>query len=440
MKRIIEQYFLTWKNQSQHLPLLVRGARQVGKSYTIEKFAETNFANYVTVNFEFMPEFSQCFDTLDPEKIINKISIMTGQSIIPGQSLLFLDEIQECPKAIQALRYFKEKMSRLHVIGAGSLLEFALKEENFKMPVGRVQFIHLRPLCFLEFLQATGNHKLVEFLPTVNFQTSIPIVIHQQLLKLVREYMILGGMSAVVQDYLNNKSFLLAQNLQTVLLSTYRKDFGKYAPKAKHKYLQRLFTKAPALVGQQFKYAKIASDMRSRDIKEALANLCDAGLIVQVYATAASGLPLNAQINEKKFKIIFLDTGLVKRATNLNEELLLKEDLLLINQGAIAEQFVGQELLAYNSPFAEDELFYWAREEKGSQAEVDFVANFDTRIIPIEVKSGTTGRLKSMRMFMQNKKAELGVKISQIPLDFENNILSLPLYMISEMRRLISEI
>lgn len=439
MYRIIEQYLLSWKKQAQHLPLLMRGARQVGKTFVVEKFGKANFDNLVTVNFEYSPEYISLFDTLDPKKIINAIGVMAGQNIIPGKTLLFLDEIQECPAAIMALRYFKENMPALHVIGAGSLLEFALHDSNFQMPVGRVQFIYLKPLSFQEFLIAIGKQSFNEFLSSTTVKTTIPDALHQQLLKLVREYMILGGMPAVIQDYLQNGNFVTAQDLQTVLLSTYRKDFGKYSSQVNYKYLQRLFEKAPAMIGQQFKYIKIADDMRSRDLKDALEKLCYAGLISQIYATSASGLPLNAGINEKKFKLLFLDTGLVKRATNLSAKTLLQENLLLINQGAIAEQFVGQELLAYSYPLNEAELFYWTRDKVGSQAEIDFVINLDTHIYPVEVKSGTTGRLKSMRIFMQEKGSKLGIRISQLPLSYYEGVLSLPIYMISELPRLMAQ-
>lgn len=440
MQRSIEQYLLNWKNQAARLPLLIRGARQVGKSFVVKKFAEINFENSVTVNFEYSPEYISLFDTLNPEKIVNAIGVLAGQQIIPGKSLLFLDEIQECPMAVKALRYFKENMPNLHVIGTGSLLEFILNDKDFSMPVGRVQFLYLKPLSFREFLTALGKDTLNEFLSSVTLQTEIPEAIHQQLLKLVREYMILGGMPAVVQDYLENKNFILAQNLQTVLLSTYRNDFGKYASQTDFKYLQKVFEKTPGLIGQQIKYARIADDMRSRDLKDALEKLCHAGLISQVYATSAAGLPLNAGVNEKKFKLLFVDIGLVKRATNLPPDILLKEDLLLINQGAFTEQFVGQELLAYDSSLTAAELFYWSRDKKGSEAEVDFVINIDTQIFPIEVKSGTTGRLKSMRLFMEEKKCNLGVRVAQLPLSFHDGVLSLPFYLIAELPRLIRAI
>lgn len=437
MYRAIEQYLLDWKEQTDHMPLIIRGARQVGKSYTVEKFGKEHFSNVVIVNFEFNPEFSECFSSLDPEKITNAISTLAGKDIIPQKTLFFLDEIQECPQAITALRYFKEKMPQLHVIGAGSLLEFTLNDETLRMPVGRVQYLYLKPLSFQEFLTVTDNEKLQQYLTDIDLTTEIPTAFHQKLLSLLHEYTILGGMPAVIQEYLNNKNFSNCQNIQAAILNTYRNDFGKYASKTNHKYLQKLFTKAPGLVGQQFKYTKIDPDMRSRDLKTALENLCYAGLINIVYATAASGLPLNSLVNEKKFKLLFLDTGLVKRVTNLDADILLKANLLLINRGSLAEQFVGQELLAYSSPFMEAELYYWSREKASSRAEVDFVTNINTKIIPIEVKSGTTGRLKSLQIFMQEKNSDLGVRISQSPLALEKNILSVPLYMISEIKRLV---
>jgi len=223
------------------------------------------------------------------------------------------------------------------------------------------------------------------------------------------------------------------------LLNTYRNDFGKYATHAEHKHLQRLFEKAPGLIAQHFKYTKVDPDLRSRDIKNALALLQQAGLIYPIYTTAASGLPLESVVNEKKFKILFLDVGLAMRASRLDIELLLQEDLLLLNRGAVAEQLVGQELLAYSSPYDDAALYFWCREKKSSQAEVDFVINMHTQIIPIEVKAGTTGRLKSLNMFMDEKQVSLGIHVSQQPLSLTKNILSLPLYLIGELPRFVRD-
>ena len=440
MQRDILKELFQWSQQQAPLPLILRGARQVGKTYLIEDFGQKHFKHLVSLNFEYQPEFKACFKTLNPTDIAHTISLLTKKPIIPGETLLFLDEIQECPEAIKALRYFKELMPALHIVGAGSLLEFTLNDENFRMPVGRVLFMHLKPLSFREYLTATDNHELREYLTTVTIENGIPEPIHQKLLKLMREYMVLGGMPAVIKEYINSKNLNQCQIIQSALLNTYRGDFGKYASKVDYKYLQQLFTKIPGLIAQHFKYSKIDPDTRARDLKSALQKLCDAGLIQQIFATSASGLPLNALIDEKRFKVLFLDIGLVNRTSNLDADILLEENLLLINRGMLAEQLVGQELLAYSNYYEPGQLFFWHREQKSSIAEIDFVTNVGSKIIPIEVKSGNTGRLKSLHIFMQEKNIPLGVQISQQPLGLSRSILNLPLYLINELSRLVQTI
>jgi hypothetical protein len=439
MRRALEKDLLEWKSRSTRLPLLLRGARQVGKTYLVEQFAREHFPQAVTINFELQPELASCFDSLEPAEILNSLTLLHRQKITPGDTLLFLDEIQECPNAIRALRYFKEKLPELHVIAAGSLLEFTLNDPGFRMPVGRVESLYLYPLSFKEFLLAMGYQDLHDYLEQVAFKTIIPDAVHQHLLKLVREYMVLGGMPAVLQAYLTSQNMHDCQLLQAALLNTYRNDFGKYAGRTNHKYLQRLFEKAPGLVAEHFKYAKVDPDMRSRDIKTAFEALRYAGLIYPVYATTAAGLPLISLVNEKKFKLLFLDIGLLNKTRGAAAELLLDKENILMHQGALAEQFVGQELIAYASAYEEANLYFWHREKRSSQAEVDYITTYGASIVPIEVKAGTTGRLKSLNLFMQERNIVRGVRISQSPLQLEKNILSLPLYMMGELKRLVTE-
>lgn len=439
MKRQLKQQLIEWRNSPLRAPLLLRGARQVGKSWLVESFGREHFANLVIVNFEQRPEFRLAFESLIPEKIISTIELLSGTSIISGKTLLFLDEIQECPKAIMALRYFKEQMPLLHVVGAGSLLEFALNDKDFSMPVGRVQFLHLRPLSFYEYLEACGRGSLCIHLQQVTISSPSPTAVHEELLKLLREYVAIGGMPAVVSAYLQTKSFYQCQDVQSDILSTYRRDFGKYAKVTAHKNLALVFEKAPGLIGQWFKYSKITQDTPSRDLKIALQYLSYAGLVSQVHHTSAGGLPLFSSRSETKFKLLFLDVGLVKRAALLDITLLLKEDILLINQGALTEQFVGQELLAHSDSKTEAQLYFWAREARGSSAEVDYVIPVGSLIIPIEVKSGTSGRLKSLKLFMEEKQSSLGIHLSANPLGKHNNILLIPLYMVAEIPRLVNQ-
>jgi predicted AAA+ superfamily ATPase len=437
MKRDIEAELLAWKLQDHPMPLLLRGARQVGKTYVVEKFGKEHFSHLVTINFELQPELIRCFETLDPTTILNNIYLLTQNKIEPGHSLLFLDEIQDCPNAIRALRYFREKMPTQHIIGAGSLLEFTLNDSEFRLPVGRIRSMYLKPLSFNEFLSGSGNHALREYLCGVTLQTPITDVAHTQLLKLVKNYMILGGMPAVLQEYFSTHDLKECQILQTGLLSNYRQDFGKYANKADHRYLQRLYEKIPSLIGNVFKYSHVDPEMKSRDIKSALHLLEQAGLIYPVYSTSGSGIPLNSLINEKKFKVLFLDIGLIARANQLEAELMMANDVILVNRGMMAEQFIGQELLAHQSCYEQASLFYWSREQRSSNAEVDYVIAIGSKIFPIEVKAGSTGHLRSLKLFMQEKQATIGVRFSQLPLSLHDNILSLPLYMLSELHRLL---
>ncbi|MBI5873419.1 MAG: ATP-binding protein [Candidatus Omnitrophica bacterium] len=440
MKRDLERDLFSWKERKDRLPLLLRGARQVGKSYIVEEFGKKAFKNVVIVNFEFRPELKQCFATLDPIEIINKLQLLMGENIEAEKTLLFLDEIQECPNAIMALRYFKEKHERLAVIGAGSLVEFVLNNSSFRMPVGRVQFIYLEPLSFGEFLTASGNEQLRHYLGQLRLNSAFDGALHKKLMDLLRIYLIVGGMPAVVKEYLENRNFLNCQRIQNSLLQAYRNDFGKYAKSSEHKYLQKVLDESPRLVGDRIKYSNIDADTKSRDIKQALNLLKLTGIICPVYATSASGLPLEAQVNEMKFKLNFLDVGLMQNACGLQAELVLTSDFIQINAGAVAEQFIGQELRAYSDSYIKRGLFFWARDKKNSSAEVDYVVAVDSLMLPVEVKAGKTGTLRSLKLFIEEKKSLFGVRFSQDKLSLHDKVLTVPLYMAEQMKRLVREI
>lgn len=369
--------------------------------------------------------------------ICTQLEVAFKTRIVPGKTLLFFDEIQNCPKAITALRYFKEKLPTLHVIAAGSLLEFVLHEEQFSFPVGRVQFLYLKPLSFYEYLVSQKHDLLVEVLDTATLQQPIEPFIHDELLGLIREYFLIGGMPSVVRCFLETRSFIECQTVLSGLLATYHSDFPKYATKAQHRHLQIFFDKAPGLVSQHFKYTLISPDHRSQDLKVALEQLGWAGLMHKVLATSASGLPLQTHAKENKFKLVFLDCGLVNCANKLDIQTAWDTDLLQINAGAQAEQFVGQELMAYADPYMSTQLYYWERDKKGTMAEVDYLIQAGSKILPIEVKAGTTGSLKSMTQFITEKQCPFGIRISQHPLSMHERILSVPLYLIGQLPRLI---
>jgi hypothetical protein len=436
MERSIEKELKTWKESSPRYPLLLRGARQVGKTYVVEQLGK-EFEFFEIVNFEAQPEAAACFESLNPLEIIQKLELVTKRPIRAGKTLLFFDEMQACPQAIIALRYFKEKMPDLHVIGAGSLLEFALITGKFSFPVGRVQFIYLHPLSFREFVFALDGKKQSASLER-NTPHNPPLAEeHQHYLHRIKEYFLVGGMPAVVNVFKTDHSLLAQSRIQDLLLATYRADFSKYATEAEQKYLRLCFEGICYQIGQQFKYADIDPHIKSRELKTAIEQLQMAGLIHLVFSSSASGIPLASQIKPKKFKALFLDIGLVERALQVDPELIMGNDLFQIHRGALAEQFVGQELLAYADFFREEKLFFWEREKQSSSAEVDYVITVGQYIVPVEVKAGTQGHLKSLIQFMKEKKSPLGVRISQHPLALKDNILSIPFYMIDQIPRLV---
>lgn len=335
------------------------------------------------------------------------------------------------------MRYFKEKMPTLHLIGAGSLVEFAFQKGEHSFPVGRVEFLYVKPLSFNEYLIANDAFKLPKLLTDTSVQNPIPDVVHDLLIKYVQQYFLVGGMPAAIAAYLRTNSFLKTQEIHAILLNVYQSDFNKYAKESQHKYLRLLFEKIPALIGTQFKYSKIDPDAKPKDLKIALEMLVDAGIVHRVFATSASGIPLKAHQKPNKFKTLFLDIGLINQINQVEPQKIWEEDLTQINSGVLAEQFVGQELLAYSEFYQQRDLYFWEREQQGSEAEVDYLFPSGSHIIPIEVKAGAAGKLRSLRLFLEEKKSPFGIRISQAPLSYRNNILSIPFYLIEQLPRLI---
>lgn len=438
MKRTIDPILDQWKNSRVRQPLLVRGARQVGKTYSVIDFGRRAFENVVAVNFEERPELNRCFSDLNPRGIIDRLSILTSEPIRPGQTLLFLDEIQECPRAITALRYFDEKLPELHVIGAGSLIEFALRAEEFRMPVGRVQSMYMVPMSFGEFLTAIGEEGLLKTIGAVDLKTGLEPVISATLEQVFRQYLLVGGMPRVVNAFRKNILMDELQRLQSGLLRTYTDDFAKYASTSKHKYLKEVYASAPRMVGRRYKYSHVNPNIESKFLKDAIGLLCDARLLFRICHASGAGVPLLATTNERKFKIEFLDVGLMQNALGIQSAIVSDATVLQINAGSIAEQVVGQELLACADPYTDKQLHFWAREARGSTAEVDFLIEIDGMPLPVDVKAGARGSLKSMRLFLKEyPQTPLGIRYSMHELSYFDHILSIPLTMISQTQRLV---
>ena len=438
LKRHIDRYLMQWAKQAKRKPLLLRGARQVGKTSAVKQLGKT-FEHFISINLELETEFHRCFQDLAPQAICNAISFIKGEDILPGKTLLFIDEIQAYPKAITALRYFYEDMPDLHVIGAGSLLEFTLNHEHISVPVGRVEYLHMGPCSVNEYLDAILSPTAQQQLAHFTLQSPPPEVVHQTLLKHVQNFMIVGGMPEALAAHIEQQDWSQIQRIQNAILQTYRDDFGKYASLAKQPYLQTVFQQAPGMVGQQIQYKKIDPDARARELKQAIVLLEYAGLVKRIFASNASGLPLRNTLNEKKFKWQFLDVGLVQRALGIEAHTLLQQDMTLINQGALAEQLVGQLLLSQQDPYTTPELYFWARDARGSQAEVDFLTHLNGSLMPLEVKSSAVGHLKSLKHLMAEKQLPLGIKISSAPLAQQGDILNIPFYLLHRWPELVQE-
>ena len=430
MNRDIYKNLMQWKAESNRRPLLIRGARQVGKTYLVRYFGKEEFEDYIELNFEKNPEYKDIFTSIDPLEIVEKITLFTQIKVTTGKTLLFLDEVQDCPAAITSLRYFFEEMPELHIIAAGSLVEFTINSEKFRMPVGRIQYLYMFPLSFGEFLDAIGEKALRNHILNKDGLQKLPESLHLRLLDYIRKFFYLGGMPAVLQEYCLSRNIEKCQRIQRSIVDTYIDDFGKYAKTVKHKYLRKVFYAVPRMVGQKFVYTNVDNTIKSRELKEAVELLEMAGVIFRIKSTSGAGIPLEAGAKENYFKPLFLDVGLMHAMNNIYGETARAEDFSSIFKGAVAEQFVGQQLLAYQSPYTKPSLYYWTRDARNSKAEIDYLMVKDEKIIPVEVKSGAIGHMKSMHIFINTFNSDSGLRISQAKydIDFQNRIHSIAFY------------
>jgi predicted AAA+ superfamily ATPase len=395
MERYVLSELIAWVKKDRRKPLLLRGARQVGKSWLVEKLAQEKFEFYVKVDFEENVEFVSLFGgELNPQKICSELELRTGINIKSGKTLLFFDEIQACPRAIMALRYFYEKMPDLHVIAAGSLLEFAFSEISF--PVGRIQTMEVHPMNFSEFLLAMNFKKAAKICNSPI--TEVSDSTHEFLLEQLRIYWLVGGMPECVKVYVNNKSLKQAAEVQDEICETYRLDFNKYKPKTDINCLNAVFSTIAANVGRQIKYTSLAPDFTIPTIKKAYQNLLLARIAIKIRSLTNIGIPFEVYASENKFKNLFLDIGLMNRVMGIDyNEALNHKNLLAIYRGQLAEQFVGQEIAVATN----NQLYYWARDAKNSNAEIDYLFMSDGKIYPVEVKDGPSGKLRSLHLYRQ---------------------------------------
>jgi len=432
--RKIDHALQQWNNDKHRKPLMLRGARQVGKTTAIRNLSK-RFTHFVEINFENKDHavaktvFAQ---HSDPQIICSELAVLFGKPILAGETLLFLDEVQSCPEAIAALRYFYEQMPELHVITAGSLLEFAL-EEIPSFGVGRIDSMFMYPFSFSEFLCAAGYEMWAKLIDDATPEKPVSDTVHGKIIEQLKNFLIIGGMPEVVAEFVETRDFLRCQKILNSLLVSFRNDFAKYKKRIPATRINEVFSSVAQQVDGKFVYEHVSQNLNNEQVKKSLELLLMAGLCYQITHTSADGIPLGVKINPKYRRIIPFDTGIYQQILNLDiSGILLSDDFDTINKGAVAEIFVGSELKKNASYYSDNELYCWVREKKNANAQIDFVIQCGENIIPVEVKSGKQGKMQSMWVFLEEKKSIYGIRTSLENFGQYDKIKVFPLYAIGK--------
>jgi predicted AAA+ superfamily ATPase len=433
LKRKVDQELLLWSKSNDRKPLLLRGARQVGKSTAIRALS-AHFDHYLEVNFEEQKQVHNLFlGNLSPQNLCENLSLLYNVPIVPGKTLVFFDEIQACPNAISSLRFFYEKMPDLHLIAAGSLLEFAL-EELSSFGVGRVRSMFMYPFSFDEFLVANNENLLLEAKLKALPENPLAEPLHQKLLGYLKRFLIIGGMPEVVASYVGGKSMIDCQSVLDDLVISLKADFSKYKQKVPISRISEVFESVVQQSGGKFVFSKAATEANLKQIKVAIDLLIMAGLVYPVTHSSANGIPLGAESDPKKRKMLLFDTGIFQRLLGLNvAEVLISDQFSMINKGSLAELFVGLELLKSGSCYQQHSLFYWQREALNANAEIDYLIQKKQDLLPIEVKAGTKGSMQSLFLFLKEKNKSSGVRFSLENFAAYDQIRVFPLYAVSNL-------
>lgn len=438
-KRHIDKYLEDWKISSNRKPLLVRGARQVGKSSAVRHLGE-GFKYFIEINLERQGNIKTLFgDNLDIKKLCSQLSAIYNTPIIPGETLLFIDEIQESQRALSSLRYFYENYPELHVVAAGSLLEFTLKELP-SFGVGRIRSMYMYPFSFDEFLEAQGLSMQVEYKrDEADCEHPLPMPLHEEMISQLRSFYLVGGMPEAVRIWVDTNDYKECATVHNDILDTYLDDFKKYKTRISPLLLSQTLKSVALQAGEKFIYTQVSDNVNGTTVKEALALLTLAGLIAPVTHTAANGIPLGAEINPKFRKFLFLDIGLMQSLLGIQPaDILIANETDFINKGGLSEMFAGLELIKYADYLKKTELYYWQRMERNAQAEVDYVISRKGNIYPIEVKANYSGSMQSMYKFLELKGCEYGIRTSLEPFSSYEKVKVIPLYALSNIERSIN--
>ena len=446
-----------WLAMPNRKPLILRGARQVGKSTLVRLFAERCRRPLAEVNLERHPDLAPAFARNDPAHLLNVLEALPDIGAIGPDGLLFLDEIQSVPEAIPALRYLREDMRDLPVLAAGSLLDFVLADHRLSMPVGRVAYLHMGPMSFTEFLNAVGAERLASMIATFTIERGLDPAIHNRLMELLRTYLFTGGMPEAVEAFARSRRLREAGEVHRSIIDTYREDFPKYVGSRSLPRIVNVFNFAARNVGRKVKYIHFSRDATAATTRADIELLCMARVLSKVVHSHCNGLPLQADSDPRVYKLIFMDIGLMNAVCGLGWTAIEGiSETRLVNEGVMAEQFIGQHLQDLLAGSPNRELTYWLREGRSTNAEVDYVVAFDGRIVPIEVKAGASGGLKSLHQFVAEKGVQLAVRFDAAPPSIQTvrtsvrrggtqaavayHLLSLPLYLVERLPSVLASL
>lgn len=432
MKREIYQKLLTWKTQANRKPLILQGARQVGKTYILKEFGLQEYSQVIYINFEKMSQLSSLFSgDLEVEPIIQKLAIYFNTQIVPDNTLIIFDEVQECPAALNSLKYFYEDAPQYHIMAAGSLLGIKLAHTH-GFPVGKVTFQHLYPLSFVEFLTALNKTRWVEMLKNVQVADSLETLFHFELIKLLKTYFYIGGMPEAVYQYIQTQDFQAVRQIHGDILRAYELDFAKHAPAQE---IHRISTIWQAIPGQlakenkKFVYSILKESARGREYENAIRWLIDADLILNCTQISKPQAPLSHYLAHQAFKTYLLDVGLLCTMNNVSPKILLEEEQVFQEfSGALTENYVAQTLTNCMG----QALYYWKSEGK---AEIDFLIEAHNQILPLEVKAGTSRQKKSLLVYAEKFQPQRLLRISLLNLCENGKIWNIPLYALEQLPR-----
>lgn len=429
MYRIAIEKLYKWKSSAHRKPLIIEGARQVGKTWLMKEFGKKAYEDTVYINFDSNSRMSELFASdLDTDRLIMGLEIYAGRKINPDSTLLIFDEIQEVPRALASLKYFYENAPQYHIICAGSLLGIAL-HEGTSFPVGKVDFLKLYPLSFSEFLMAVGKDSFAELLKKRDYQMITSF--KETYIDALKHYYFIGGMPEAVQNFAENKDFNEVRAIQKRILAAYEQDFSKHAPNEIVPKIRMLWNSIPSQLAKEnkkFIYGLVREGGRAREYETAIMWLCDCGLVYKVNHISNAGIPLKAYEDLKAFKLFAVDVGLLGCMTGLRQRTILNGDDLFVEfKGALTEQYVSQQLKTL-----EDLGIYYYTNDRGT-CEIDFVVETNEKIVPLEVKAETNLKAKSLKIYRERFNPELSVRTSMADYKKENWLLNLPLYAIENI-------